>query len=116
MVKELRLTVAEARRQVDVGRSIARIDEKAMEELRIRQGDIVEITGSKSSGAIALRSYPEDKGLNIIRMDGLLRRNSGVAIGEKVRVRKADVKEAKRVTIAPADARIQILGLSLIHI
>jgi len=110
MAKELRLTVAEARRQADVGRSIARIDEKAMEELGVRQGDIVEITGSKSSGAIALRSYPEDKGLNIIRMDGLLRRNSGVAIGEKVRVRKADVKEAKRVTIAPADARIQILG------
>ncbi|KXA89848.1 hypothetical protein AKJ61_01970 [candidate division MSBL1 archaeon SCGC-AAA259B11] len=108
--KEIQLTVAEARRQQDVGRSVARISRDAMKKLEIKQGDIVEVEGSKKSVAIVRSSYREDEGLDIIRLDGLERRNTGSSIGEKVTVRKANVKEANRVTIAPTEQNIQIRG------
>ncbi len=108
--KEIELTVAEARRQQDVGRSVARISREAMKELGVKQGDIIEVEGTKKSAAIVRSSYREDEGLDIIRLDGLERRNTGTSIGEKVEVREADVKEAERITIAPTDQNIQIRG------
>lgn len=106
----IKLAVAEARRQQDVGRSVARIGRKAMDKLGIKQGDIVEIEGSKKTGAIIRSSYREDEGLDIIRLDGLERKNAGTSIGEKVLVKEADVKEANRITIAPAEQNIRIQG------
>jgi transitional endoplasmic reticulum ATPase len=107
--KELKLTVAEARRQADVGRSIARVDERIMKKLDVKQGDILEIEGTKTTGVIAVRGYAEDQGLDIVRIDGLARRNAGTSIGEKVTVRKANVKEAKSVTVAPADPHLRLM-------
>src|SRR5438876_223003 len=43
----------------------------------------------------------EDEGKGIIRIDGLVRRNVGVGLGDKVEVRKAEVLPAERITIAP---------------
>jgi len=108
--EELKLTVAEARRQADVGRGLVRLDEGVMKKLDIKQGDVVEVVGSKSTGAIALKGYPEDRGLNIIRIDGLMRRNAGTSIGEKVTIRKAEVKEAKNITVAPTDPRVRFMA------
>jgi len=72
-----------------------------MHELGIRPGDIVEIKGERQTVAISDRAYPGDIGLNIIRMDGLIRRNAKAGIGEIVNIKKGDVIEAKKVTIAP---------------
>lgn len=108
--KEIKLTVAEARRQKDVGKSVARISRAAMQDLGVKQGDIVEVEGGKRTGAIVRSSYREDEGLDIIRLDGLERRNAGASIGEKVKIRAADVKEADSVTIAPTEKNIQIRG------
>ncbi|MBN2368522.1 CDC48 family AAA ATPase [Candidatus Woesearchaeota archaeon] len=100
MVKELKLKVAEAI-QDDVNKGIVRIDSSFMHELEIRPGDIIEIQGERKTVAITDRAYPGDIGLNIIRMDGLIRRNAKAGIGELVSVRKANIIEAKKVTIAP---------------
>jgi len=108
-LKLLKLTVAEARKQADVGRGIARLDEHVMKRLDIKQGDILEIGGTKTTGAIAVKGYAEDQGLDIVRIDGLTRRNAGTSIGEKVTIRKAKVKEAKSVTLAPADPRLRLM-------
>ncbi len=98
----LKLKVAEAV-QDDVNKGIVRIDSGFMRQIGIRPGDVVEITGQRTTLAIADRSYPGDVGLNIIRMDGITRRNAKTSIGELVIVKKAtDVKEAKKVIIAPA--------------
>src|SRR5438552_1988428 len=43
----------------------------------------------------------EDEGKGIIRIDGLVRRNVGVSLGDKIEVRKAEVLPAERITIAP---------------
>jgi len=109
-LKLLKLTVAEARRQADVGRGIARLDERAMKKLDVKQGDILEMVGTKTTGAIAVKGYAEDQGLDVVRIDGMTRRNAGTSIGEKVTVIKAKVKEAKSITLAPADPRIRLMA------
>ncbi len=105
---EVKLRVGELTERGDYGRGIVRIDTRIMKKLGIHEGDIVEIEGSRSTGAIAVRAYPADIGLDVIRMDGLVRRNCGTSIGEYVKVRKADVEEAEYVAIAPARKNIII--------
>src|SRR3989344_1600705 len=106
-VKQLNLKVAEAI-QDDVNKGIVRIDSQLMTEISVRPGDIVEIQGERITAGIIDRAYPGDIGLNIIRMDGILRRNAKTGIGEIIKVRKADVKEAKKVVIAPARKGVHI--------
>ena len=106
-MKEIKLKVAEAI-QDDVSKGIVRVDSSFMQEIGVRVGDIVEIEGERKTVGIADRAYPGDIGLNIIRMDGIIRKNARTGIGELVKVRKADVKEAKKVVIAPARKGIVI--------
>ncbi|MFT4304995.1 MAG: CDC48 family AAA ATPase [Candidatus Woesearchaeota archaeon] len=101
MTNEIQLKVAEAI-QDDVNKGIVRIDSGYMSEADLKPGEIVEIEGERSTVAIVDRAYPGDIGLNIIRMDGIIRRNARTGIGEMVKIKKADIKPAKKVTIAPA--------------
>jgi len=105
--KELKLKVAEAI-QDDVNKGIVRIDSGYLGEIKIKPGDIVEIEGERKTVAIADRAYPGDIGLNIIRMDGIIRKNAKTSIGEIIKARKVQVKEAKKVVVAPARKGIVI--------
>ncbi len=100
MVKEVILKVAEAR-QRDVGRGKIRIDDATMREIGITTGDVVQITGRKTTGAIAWPAYIEDQGQEIVRMDGIIRQNAKVSLGDKVTISKAKVRVARTVNIAP---------------
>ncbi|MCX8196749.1 MAG: CDC48 family AAA ATPase [Candidatus Micrarchaeota archaeon] len=100
MGKAIELKVAEAL-QNDVGRGLVRIDSKARKELDVSTGDIVELKGKRSTAALVWQAHPQDEGLNIIRMDGYLRQNTGVALGDKIIVKKAELKEAKKIVLAP---------------
>ncbi|MFB6246519.1 MAG: CDC48 family AAA ATPase [Candidatus Pacearchaeota archaeon] len=100
MANEISLNVVEAM-QDDVYKGIARIDTSIMQELGIKKGDIVNIKGNRETVAIADRAYPSDVGEKIIRIDGLLRKNAKTGIGDVVKVSKAEVKEAKKITLAP---------------
>jgi len=92
----------------DVNKGIVRIDSDVMRELGVRPGDIVEIEGMRKTVSIVDRAYPGDMGLSIMRMDGSTRRNAKTGIGEAVKVRKVEVKEAKKVVIAPVTRDISI--------
>jgi transitional endoplasmic reticulum ATPase len=105
--KEIKLKVAEAI-QDDVNKGIVRVDSSFLNEINVRPGDIVELEGERKTIAIADRAYPGDIGLGIVRMDGIIRKNSKTGIGEVIRVRKADVKEGKKIIIAPARKGIMI--------
>ncbi|CEG13359.1 AAA family ATPase, CDC48 subfamily (fragment) [groundwater metagenome] len=85
----------------DVGRGKIRIDDITMKFLNITSGDAIMITGKYPSVAIALPLHYEDYGKQIIRMDGWVRRNTGVSIGKKVALSKADIKDAEHIIIAP---------------
>jgi len=101
MTEGIELKVAEAL-QNDVGRGIVRIDSRARKLLNVTTGDIVEIKGKKSTAAVVWQAHPQDEGLNIIRMDGYLRQNTGVGLGDKVFIKKAELKDAKKIVLAPS--------------
>jgi len=100
--REAVLRVVEAR-QRDVGRNIVRIDRETCERLGVGPGDIVEVIGKRSTVAVVWPAYTEDEGEGIIRMDGYVRHNAGVSIGDNVVVRKAEVKPATKVVLAPEE-------------
>jgi transitional endoplasmic reticulum ATPase len=103
---EIILKVAEAEHR-DIGRFIVRIDAVSMEKLGVRTGDIIQIKGKRVTAAIAWPAYQGDKGREIIRMDGRIRRNAGVSLSEKVTVSRANEEPAKNVTLAPTSVPIR---------
>ncbi|MSS74484.1 AAA family ATPase [Candidatus Pacearchaeota archaeon] len=107
--KLIKLKVLEAL-QDDAYKGIARIDTEVMRALGLNRGDIVSIQGERETVAIIDRSYPADIGEGIIRIDGLTRKNAKTGIGEKISVRKAQVKTAKKITIAPAQQGVVVQG------
>ena len=106
-MSEVQLRVGDAR-QRDVGRGIARIDQRTMQKLGISAGDVIEIVNKRTTIAIAWPAYSEDQNRDIIRIDGFTRKNSGVAINEYVVIRPAKVKTALAITLAPVDMRLNV--------
>jgi transitional endoplasmic reticulum ATPase len=106
-MSEVQLRVGDAR-QRDVGRGIARIDQRTMQKLGISAGDVIEIVNKRTTSAIAWPAYSEDQNRDIIRIDGFTRKNSGVAINEYVVIRPAKVKTALSITLAPVDMRLNV--------
>jgi transitional endoplasmic reticulum ATPase len=106
---DIKLKVVEAL-QDDAYKGVARIDTEIMKQLDIRRGDPVMIKGGKETVAIADRAYPADVGEGVIRIDGILRKNAKTGIGDMVTISKADIKEAKKIVIAPAQQGIMVQG------
>ena len=94
----------------DSGRGFARLPDAVMDSLGLKEGDVIEIIGKRTTAARALRPYGEDEGIAIIRLDGLQRANAGVGSGDFVEVRKVQSKPATRVTFAPAQDNIRLQG------
>ena len=109
-IKEsVRLKVASAHQQ-DVGKGIVRIGANEIRSLELARGDIIEIKGKGVTAAIPVPAYQQDEGLDIVRMDGLIRGNAKIGIGENVELKKGDWKEAKKVSLAPAKEGLRIAG------
>jgi transitional endoplasmic reticulum ATPase len=104
-----RLQVANARPE-DSGQGLARLPKSAMAELSLVQGDVVEIIGKRTTSARAILPYAEDDGLDVVRLDGLLRINAGVGSGEFVDVKRGESKPAQRVVFAPAQQNLRLHG------
>ncbi|WP_336987428.1 CDC48 family AAA ATPase [Altererythrobacter aquiaggeris] len=107
--KNVRLQVAAAR-QEESGQGIARIPKSAFQALGITEGDLVEITGKRSTPAIAAPAYPEDQALDVVRLDGLQRANAETGSGEHVKIAKIESRAATRVVFAPAQREMRLQG------
>ena len=105
----LKLRVVEAL-QEDAYKGIVRIDPNLMKKLSLDRGDIVSISGGRETYVIVDQAYPADHGEAIIRMDGITRKNAKTGIGEHVQIKKGKILEAKKITIAPAQAGIMVKG------
>ena len=68
----LTLRVSEALLK-DVGRGLARFDPDGMEKLGIGIGDVVTITGRGTTGLKAMPAYPDERGKELIQIDGIAR-------------------------------------------
>jgi transitional endoplasmic reticulum ATPase len=80
-------------------RGRVRISTDAMEELALKEGDVVEVEGSRLTAALAARGPPEDLGARTIRMDVWTARNAGVEAGGTVKVWKAKAAPAAVIVL-----------------
>ena len=103
MISEIPLKVIEALK-LDVGHGRARLDTVTRDRLGLLPGDIIQITGDKTTAAIVWRAPIEDEGKGIIRIDNLIRKNAAISMGDKVTIKKAEVKNAVKVILALAFA------------
>ncbi|HEX7031531.1 MAG TPA: CDC48 family AAA ATPase [Nitrososphaera sp.] len=104
----IQLRVAEARHR-DVGKRRARIDSRYMDQLGIQSGEVIEISGKRSTGVTAWPADEEEKETDIIRIDGQTRKNAGVGLNDLLSVKRIDCKQAKSVTLMPlADSGITV--------
>ena len=101
----VRLQVARARPE-DANRGAARLGEDVLAELGIAEGDAVAIVGERTTAAVALRLPYEDRGLRLLRIDGLQRANAGASLGDSVDIRRVEATLAERVELAPTDPAI----------
>ncbi len=105
----MKLRVVEAL-QDDAYKGIARIDASTMRKLDLDRGDIILIKGDKGTYSVVDYGYPADSGELIIRIDGITRKNAKTSIGDFVVVDKVQIKEAKKITIAPIQQGAMIKG------
>ncbi|WP_173363043.1 CDC48 family AAA ATPase [Methanocella arvoryzae] len=104
---KLRLKVAEADKR-EVGRGIARINERHIKEIGVSYGDIIQITGRRTTSAIVGSAFPSDMHLDIIRVDGIVRHNAGTTLGDYVEISRARWNEARKVVLTPVQKGIRI--------
>jgi transitional endoplasmic reticulum ATPase len=107
--QQVTLKVAETNPKF-VGRGMALVDPKVMEDLSLSTGDVIEISGKKKSYVLLWSSQPDDYGKKLIRIDGYTRNNIGTGIDDNVTIRKVAVKKAEQVILAPAE-ELNIVGL-----
>ena len=104
--EKVALRVQKAKKR-DIGRNIVRIDNEVMERMEIKTGDVISIKGKTESAGIAWPSYPQDNGLNIVRIDSRLRKNTGASIDDQIDLQKVNAKVAKSVVLAPSNMKIR---------
>src|SRR5579884_1647839 len=112
-VDSLQLVVIEG---FQVGRGVARIDPADMARLGCQAGDIVLVTGNRTTAAKVVPSALVDRGQQTIQMDSQVRQNSASGLGERVTVRKAKVQTAERITLLPLSAGAPIQESDLQYI
>ncbi|WP_148701977.1 CDC48 family AAA ATPase [Candidatus Nitrososphaera evergladensis] len=94
-----------------VGRGMALVDPKVVEELNLSAGDVLEVSAKgKKSYVLLWSSQRDDYDKKLIRIDGYTRNNIGVGIDDTVTVQKVSVKKAHQVILAPTE-ELNIVGL-----
>lgn len=102
--KTLSLRVAKAIPS-DVGHGRARVPFD--NDLGLKPGDVIEISGERNTAAIVWRCRPEDANLGVIRIDGIIRKNAGVSLGDRVTIKKVETSECERLILSPVMAKQQ---------
>ena len=101
------MRIGEAK-QRDVGKKRARIGPDAMDFLKVTPGDVIEISGSKSSCAVVWPSDEDEKHPDVIRIDGQTRKNAGASLNDIVKIKKISSKVAKTVVLMPVNDTVTI--------
>jgi transitional endoplasmic reticulum ATPase len=97
---KLHLRVVEAKHR-DLGKRRARIDSNSMGRMRIEPGEIIELVGKRRTAVTAWPCDPEEREIDIIRIDGQTRKNAGVGLNDLLSVHKAVSKSAKAIGLMP---------------
>ena len=84
-----------------MGRGIVRFDPADFKKIGVEVGDVVTIKGKRETAAKVLPAYMEDRGKDLIRLDGITRENARVGIDEKIVVTNSDSSPAQKIVVDP---------------
>jgi transitional endoplasmic reticulum ATPase len=94
-----------------VGRGIALIDPKIMNDLKLSTGDVLKLSGNRRKTHVLLwSSQQSDTDKKVIRVDGYTRNNLGAGIDDNVTVKKVNSVKAEQVILSPVE-ELNIVGL-----
>jgi len=96
----IQLRVAEAKHR-DVGKRRARLEPDSMVQLGIEPGEVVELTGKRSTPVTAWPTDDHEENSCIIRIDGQTRKNAGVGLNDLLTVHKINSRTARGVFLMP---------------
>ena len=99
----LQLKVAESFIE-DVGKGFARLEADDLKRLHAAPGDVLIITGRRSTVARAAQAPPSHCGQLLILMDGTTRDNAQAGVDEYVAVRKVPFNTAESLLLSPVQA------------
>ena len=99
----LQFRVAEAFLE-DVGKGFARLDADDLKRLHAAPGDVLMITGRRSTVARAAQAPPSHCGQFLILMDGTTRDNAQIGVDEYAAIRKVPFKVAESLLLTPVQA------------
>ncbi|UCF88594.1 MAG: AAA family ATPase [bacterium] len=88
----------------DEGKGLARIDTALLQQLGAMPGEVLQITGRRSTVARAAQLTANYTGQELIQIDGITRDNAQVSIDEWVTVTKIPFKGADTILLAPVEA------------
>jgi len=103
----LQMRIGEAK-QRDIGKKRARIGPDAMDFLKVTPGDVIEISGSKSSCSVVWPADEDEKHPGVVRIDGQTRKNIGAALNDFVKIKKVATKVAKTVVLMPVNDSVTV--------
>ena len=83
----------------DVGRGIARLDPKDLAAMGAEVGDILSITGERTSVAKAMPAYADARGKRLVQIDGIVRGNARAALDGRVTVARIEHTPATRIAL-----------------
>jgi transitional endoplasmic reticulum ATPase len=109
-INKINLQIAEISKR-HIGKGIAIIDPKIVEENNFITGQIIELTGNKKSYVKLWSGSQEDYGSSIIKIDGLTRYNIGSGIGDTISIRKVSANNAVKITLSSTQ-KLTIDGLN----
>src|SRR5256884_1077297 len=112
-IDNLQLVVIEG---FQVGRGVARIDPSDIARLGCQPGDIMMVSGGRTTAAKVVPSAIVERGQQTVQMDSKVRQNSASGLGERVTVWKAKVNNAEKVTLLPLSAGTPIQESDLQYI
>ncbi len=84
----------------DALKGIARIHPEDIQALGLTEGDLVDITGRKST-PVRIRSGDSEGSAGLIQMDGLIRENAGTSLDEEVTLKRSEHHFAGSVSLQP---------------
>jgi transitional endoplasmic reticulum ATPase len=87
----------------DVGKGLARLDPEDIASLKGTLGDVVEISGRKTTVARLTAAFPQYSGKKAVYIDGLTRENAQALPGGTVKLKKISRRTAISVVITPVD-------------
>ncbi|MBT5642286.1 CDC48 family AAA ATPase, partial [Candidatus Bathyarchaeota archaeon] len=107
-MENITLKIAEAPQNL-VGRGIAVVDPKVIQDNGWQSGDVIEISGNKRTFAKLWPGQTVDYGRGLIRIDGYMRASIGAGLDDRVNIKKADAKPATSLVLYPTEP-LRIVG------